>query len=232
MIAGAYADTAPIDRATRALQRDDRGAAPRAAPAAATISPSPAPTTGSGTRLRSTACADPEGFALYYGNPGIALASEAWLGPGYQMTAQVNRVNPGGAAQTAHRDYHLGFMTAEQAARFPAQVHRLSPALTLQGAVAHSRHAGRDRADDAAALQPAVSSRAISPSGAPDFQDVVPRRTTCSCRWRRAICVFFNPALMHGAGTNRSAATGTGWRTCCRCPRRSGGRWRASTASR
>jgi ectoine hydroxylase-related dioxygenase (phytanoyl-CoA dioxygenase family) len=46
-------------------------------------------------------------------------------------------VNPGGQAHTAHRDYHLGFMDAEAAARFPAHVHRLSPALTLQGAVAH-----------------------------------------------------------------------------------------------
>jgi ectoine hydroxylase-related dioxygenase (phytanoyl-CoA dioxygenase family) len=47
-------------------------------------------------------------------------------------------VNPGGAAQTAHRDYHLGFASNAQAARFPAHVHRLSPVLTLQGAVAHS----------------------------------------------------------------------------------------------
>ncbi len=54
------------------------------------------------------------------------------------MTSQVNVVNPGGAAQTAHRDYHLGFMADPQAASFPVHVHRLSPALTLQGAVAHT----------------------------------------------------------------------------------------------
>ena len=76
-------------------------------------------------------------FADYYANDVIALISESWLGPDYQVTSQVNVVNPGGQAQTAHRDYHLGFMDAAAAARFPAQVHRLSPALTLQGAVAH-----------------------------------------------------------------------------------------------
>jgi ectoine hydroxylase-related dioxygenase (phytanoyl-CoA dioxygenase family) len=53
------------------------------------------------------------------------------------VTSQVNCVNPGGAAQVAHRDYHLGFLTPERAAQFPKQVHQLSPFLTLQGAVAH-----------------------------------------------------------------------------------------------
>ena len=48
--------------------------------------------------------ADPESFAAYYANDTIAMASTAWLGRGYQLTAQVNRVNPGGAAQTAPRD--------------------------------------------------------------------------------------------------------------------------------
>ncbi|MGA9873779.1 MAG: hypothetical protein WBQ44_21875 [Rhodococcus sp. (in: high G+C Gram-positive bacteria)] len=32
----------------------------------------------------------------------------------------VNVVNPGGAAQNPHRDYHLGFMSTETAARFRA----------------------------------------------------------------------------------------------------------------
>ncbi|MFJ2114346.1 phytanoyl-CoA dioxygenase family protein, partial [Streptomyces sp. NPDC087850] len=79
----------------------------------------------------------PEVFADYYANDMIALAATAWLGPGYQITSQINVVNPGGQAQVAHRDYHLGFMSGEQAERFPAQAHRLAPALTLQGAVAH-----------------------------------------------------------------------------------------------
>src|SRR4029077_2754805 len=68
----------------------------------------------------------------------IAAVCRAWLGPGYQVTSHINVVNPGGAAQTGHRDYHLGFASAEQAARFPVHVHQLSPVLTLQGAVAHT----------------------------------------------------------------------------------------------
>ena len=53
------------------------------------------------------------------------------------MTAQVNLVYPGGAAQRAHRDYHLGFQSSDVSAAYPAHVHDISPVLTLQGAVAH-----------------------------------------------------------------------------------------------
>ena len=68
----------------------------------------------------------------------LSQLTAAGIGPGYQVTSQVNVVNPGGAAQTAHRDYHLGFQPDSVAGQFPAHVHRLSPVLTLQGAVAHS----------------------------------------------------------------------------------------------
>src|SRR3954452_10439051 len=79
--------------------------------------------------LDKLALAAPEVFASYYANDVLALVSEAWLGPNYQITSQVNVVNPGGQAQVAHRDYHLGFMDRAQAQAYPAQVHRLSPAL-------------------------------------------------------------------------------------------------------
>src|SRR4051812_4821103 len=87
--------------------------------------------------LDKFALRDPAAFAAYYDNDTLALISRAWLGPGYQVTSQINVVNPGGRAQVAHRDYHLGFMSQQQAERYPAQIHLLSPALTLQGAVAH-----------------------------------------------------------------------------------------------
>ena len=51
----------------------------------------------------------PDVFFGYFANEAIQAACEAWLGPNYQMTAQVNLVHPGGSAQQAHRDYHLGF---------------------------------------------------------------------------------------------------------------------------
>lgn len=87
--------------------------------------------------LEKLAIRDPQVFFDYYDNDMIALAATAWLGPDYQVTSQVNVVNPGGEAQQPHRDYHLGFMTSEQAARFPPHAHELSPMLTLQGAIAH-----------------------------------------------------------------------------------------------
>ena len=87
--------------------------------------------------LEKLAVADPEAFVDYYCNDVVALAATAWLGPGYQVTSQVNVVNPGGAGQTVHRDYHLGFQSDEVCARYPSHVHALSQVLTLQGAVAH-----------------------------------------------------------------------------------------------
>jgi ectoine hydroxylase-related dioxygenase (phytanoyl-CoA dioxygenase family) len=78
-----------------------------------------------------------------------SLLSRAWLGPGYQVTSQVNVVNPGGASQVAHRDYHLGVQSSAAVEQYPSHVHRLSPGLTLQGAVAHCE--GRRRL-----LQPAL----------------------------------------------------------------------------
>ena len=79
----------------------------------------------------------PAAYADYYANPLLALVCESWLGPMYQVTSDLNIVNPGGEAQNPHRDYHLGFMPEDTAERFPAHVHELSPMLTLQGAVAH-----------------------------------------------------------------------------------------------
>ena len=109
--------------------------------------------------LEKHCLADPQGFAQYYANPIVALASEAWLGPHYQMTAQVNRVNPGGTAQKAHRDYHLGFQSVSEMERFPAHVHHLSPVLTLQGAVAHCDMPLESGPDTVPAVQPALSAR-------------------------------------------------------------------------
>lgn len=77
-------------------------------------------------------------FIRYCANEIIAMISRAWLGPAYQITAQVNIVHPGGKAQVCHRDYHLGFLPNEQLSQFPINAYRLSASLTLQGAVAHS----------------------------------------------------------------------------------------------
>jgi ectoine hydroxylase-related dioxygenase (phytanoyl-CoA dioxygenase family) len=150
--------------------------------------------------LDKLAVAEPEVFADYYSNDIIALISESWLGPGYQLTSQVNVVNPGGQAQTAHRDYHLGFMDAEAAARFPAQVHRLSPALTLQGAVAH----GDMPIETGPTLYLPYSHR-YEPGylafHLPEFTEYFGQNHT-QLPLEKGDAAFFNPALFHGAGTN------------------------------
>lgn len=87
--------------------------------------------------LEKMAVEDPEVFVDYHASEMIDLAALAWLGPVYQISAQINVINPGGAAQAPHRDYHIGFMTDEVAEQYPRHAHRLSPVLTLQGAVAH-----------------------------------------------------------------------------------------------
>ena len=152
--------------------------------------------------LDKLAVADPEVFADYYANDVIALVSESWLGPDYQVTSQVNVVNPGGQAQVAHRDYHLGFMDADNAARFPAQVHRLTPALTLQGAVAHC-----DMPVETGPTLYLPYSHQYEPGylafHLPEFTAYFGEHYT-QLPLKKGDAAFFNPSLFHGAGTNVS----------------------------
>ena len=144
----------------------------------------------------------PELFIAYYGDDLIATACEAWLGPGYQVTAQVNCVNPGGAAQMAHRDYHLGCMSPGQAERYPRHVHRLSQALTLQGAVAHV-----DMPLESGPTLYLPHSQKYAGgylvAGRADFQAYFDAHLV-QLPLQKGDAVFFNPALMHAAGHNRT----------------------------
>ncbi|MGW2338938.1 phytanoyl-CoA dioxygenase family protein [Streptomyces sp. NPDC001685] len=153
--------------------------------------------------LEKAALHDPAAFADYYGNDMLALVSTAWLGPGYQVTSQVNVVNPGGAAQTVHRDYHLGFLSNETAAAYPAHVHTLSPALTLQGAVAHC-----DMPVESGPTMYLPHSQRYAPGylawRLPAFQEYFEAHHV-QLPLAKGDAVFFNPALFHAAGTNRSA---------------------------
>src|SRR5271163_3095350 len=145
---------------------------------------------------------DPAAFAAYYGNAVIALVSEAWLGPAYQITSQLNVVNPGGAAQVAHRDYHLGFQSPQAIERFPAHVHRLSPALTLQGAVAHCDMP----LETGPTLYLPFSQTYLHgylATGRPEFAEYFAKHHV-QLPLSIGDAAFFNPAVFHGAGTNHS----------------------------
>ncbi|MEZ0164482.1 phytanoyl-CoA dioxygenase family protein [Kineococcus sp. LSe6-4] len=153
--------------------------------------------------LEKLAVRDPEAFVDYYANDVLALVSTAWLGPGYQVTSQVNLVRPGGKAQDPHRDYHLGFLSNPVAARYPAHVHLLSPVLTLQGAVAHSDMP----VESGPTMYLPYSHR--YPQGylawrRPEFREHFAAHHV-QLPLRAGDAVFFNPALFHGAGTNVSA---------------------------
>ncbi len=153
--------------------------------------------------LEKHCLADPTNFAEYYSSNGIALASEAWLGPAYQVTAQVNRVNPGGAAQTPHRDYHLGFMSSARMAEYPSYIHGVSPLLTLQGAVAHC-----DMPIETGPTMVLPFSQMFYEGylafGRPEFQAYFAENYV-QLPLEKGDLVFFNPAVMHGAGTNRTS---------------------------
>jgi ectoine hydroxylase-related dioxygenase (phytanoyl-CoA dioxygenase family) len=152
--------------------------------------------------LEKLAVRDPGAFAAYYANDVIATVASAWLGPGYQVTSQVNVVNPGGAAQVPHTDYHLGFLTADQAERYPAHVHRLSPALTLQGAVAHV-----DMPVESGPTMYLPHSHKFQSSylawWRPEYREYFDDHFV-QLALAKGDAVFFNPALFHAAGHNRS----------------------------
>jgi ectoine hydroxylase-related dioxygenase (phytanoyl-CoA dioxygenase family) len=201
VLAGAFADLSVVDRATRAFEAmiDDQRAA-------GTTAGDHFARPGANDRvwgaLDKLALREPEVFADYYANDAIALISEAWLGANYQITSQVNVVNPGGAAQVAHRDYHLGFMSSDVAQRYPTQVHRLSPLLTLQGAVAHC-----DMPVETGPTMYLPFSQTYGPGYVayhlPEFTEYFDAHFT-QLPLRAGDAVFFNPALFHAAGTNRT----------------------------
>ncbi len=152
--------------------------------------------------LEKLCLAAPDVFARYYANEAIAMVAQAWLGTGYQITSQLNVVNPGGEAQSVHRDYHMGFQSAAEIEAFPAHAHQLSPVMTLQGAVAHCD-------------MPVESGPTLY---LPFSQNFLPgyfawRRPEFIAHFERhhvqlplakGDAAFFNPALFHAAGHNRT----------------------------
>lgn len=198
----AYADTGCIDAATEVFNRIIADEKARNGSGADHFAAA-----GSNDRiwnsLQKLCEADAETFVRYHANPAIDAACEAWLGPNYQMTAQVNLVHPGGQAQQAHRDYHLGFQTAEISAQYPAHVHDLSPLMTLQGGIAHG-----DTPLEGGPTKLLPFSQLYRPGYAAwrrdDFRSYFEDHHV-QLPLRKGDALFFNPALFHAAGANTSA---------------------------
>ena len=202
VLRNAYKDTAVIDEATKLYEdiiADEKmkngGGADHFAAA------------GANDRiwnsLQKLCESSPDVFLRYFANEAIQAACEAWLGPNYQMTAQVNLVHPGGDAQQAHRDYHLGFQTAEVSSLYPSHVHELSPALTLQGAIAHC-----DMPVESGPTKLLPFSQAYLPGYAAwrreDFREVFENQYV-QLPLSKGDALFFSPALFHAAGSNVSS---------------------------
>ncbi|WP_305986388.1 phytanoyl-CoA dioxygenase family protein [Roseibium sp. MMSF_3544] len=201
VLEGAYEDTAPLDAATAVfleiIEKEKEASGGGADHFAAA---------GANDRiwnsLQKLCLENPDVFASCFANPAISAVSEAWLGPNYQMTSQVNLVRPGGAAQQAHRDYHLGFQSADICAGYPAHVHDLSPVMTLQGAVAHT-----DMPVESGPTKLLPFSQLYRPGYMAYRQDAFRdffERAYVQLPLKKGDAVFFNPALFHAAGENRS----------------------------
>ncbi|MGW1624879.1 phytanoyl-CoA dioxygenase family protein [Streptomyces sp. NPDC002172] len=202
VLKGAFADPDVVDRATEtftALIEEERASGAARGDHFA----EPGANDRVWNALDKVAVRAPEVFADYYANDMTALIAEAWLGPAYQVTSQVNVVNPGGAAQSVHRDYHLGFLSRERAAAYPAHVHRLSPVLTLQGAVAHC-----DMPVESGPTLYLPHSQKYEPGylawRLPEFVEYFDAHHV-QLPLDKGDAAFFNPALFHAAGHNRSA---------------------------
>lgn len=152
--------------------------------------------------LEKHCLADPANYARYYANPFLALIAEAWLGPHSQMTAQLNVVNPGGAAQSPHRDYHLGFQSAADIARYPLHVQRFSPMLTLQGAIAHV-DAPMETGPTLLLPFSQLWDEGYLAMGRDDVRAHFAAHHV-QLPLEKGDMLFFSPALLHAAGTNRS----------------------------
>jgi ectoine hydroxylase-related dioxygenase (phytanoyl-CoA dioxygenase family) len=197
----AFGDTGPVDAATAVFEsiiRSEREQGSRAADHFAKA--------GANDRIwnaqEKLCLRAPEVFAQYFSNPMLMIVSEAWLGPSYQMTSQVNVVRPGGAAQQAHRDYHLGFQTVEKAERYPAHVHRMSTFLTLQGAVAHSDMPVESGPTKLLPYSQRYDEGYLAWRRA-DFREYFEAHFV-QLPLSKGDAVFFNPALFHAAGANRT----------------------------
>ncbi|CAL8481581.1 phytanoyl-CoA dioxygenase family protein [Caballeronia sp. S22] len=201
VLKNAFEDTAVVDEATRVFEEiitQERASGTRGADHFAKA--------GANDRIwnahEKLCLLSPSVFARYFSNAFLASVSQAWLGPAFQMTTQVNVVRPGGEAQQAHRDYHLGFQTVEEVQRFPAHVHTMSPFLTLQGAVAHSDMPIESGPTKLLPFSQRYA-RGYLAWRRPDFRTFF-EANCVQLPLAKGDALFFNPALFHAAGANRT----------------------------
>ncbi|EEU39370.1 uncharacterized protein NECHADRAFT_81483 [Fusarium vanettenii 77-13-4] len=200
--AGLYKDHGVIDKATatyaRIIQKESKGTK---------VSGDHFAGAGKNDRIWNSfskhGLEDPASFLSYYSNPYLDLIFGSWLGPAYRVTAQVNNVRPGGQPQVSHRDYHLGFMSTERCGGYPRAMQVASQCLTLQGAVAHV-----DVPLESGPTRLLPFSQAFSAGymayRLPEFNEFFLEKYV-ALPLQKGDGLFFNPALFHAAGENKSS---------------------------
>ena len=147
---------------------------------------------------------DTDAFVAYYKNPVLRFVSEAWLGPFFQVTSQVNIIKPGGQAQQPHRDFHLGFQDDSLVAEFPIATQIFSQLLTLQGAVAHT---DMNTSSGPTLLLPFSQQyqHGYLAWRNPEFIDYF-QHNAVQLPLNKGDAVFFSPALFHAGGNNTESS--------------------------
>jgi ectoine hydroxylase-related dioxygenase (phytanoyl-CoA dioxygenase family) len=198
-----YADTAPVDEATKVFEsvmREER----EAGGAGADHFARPGANDRIWNAQEKLCLRAPSVFARYFASSALCAIAEAWLGPHFQVTSQVNVVRPGGQAQQAHRDYHLGFQTVAEAERYPAHVHAMSPFLTLQGAIAHSDMPVESGPTELLPFSQRYAEGYLA-WRRQEFRDYFETHYV-QLPLEKGDALFFNPALFHAAGSNRTTS--------------------------
>ena len=152
--------------------------------------------------LEKLAVAAPDAFVEYYANDVVALVAEAGSDrlPG-DLAGQRGEPRRRGADRAPRLP--PGFPVATNGAvSSRAHVHELSQVLTLQGAVAHGDMPLVSGSDAVPAAQPEVLARlrGLPPPGVQEFFE----SHYVQLPLAKGDAVFFNPALLHAAGSNHS----------------------------
>lgn len=151
--------------------------------------------------LQKLCLEDADAFIDYYANVMIALMSETWLGPNYQLSSRIQRSEPGTDETPCRRAFHLGLQPAEEATFYPAALHRSIQFLSLEGVVSHSDSA------EGGGLRLLPYSQTYEQgylaAGEPEFRTYFAEHAIeVACD--KGDAVFFNPAAFHGFAGNET----------------------------
>jgi ectoine hydroxylase-related dioxygenase (phytanoyl-CoA dioxygenase family) len=145
----------------------------------------------------------PEVFADYYANDVLALVSEAWLGPGYQSPRRSTSSTRAGRRRSRTATTTSG--SCRSTSRWLPGAG--APALPADDPAGRGRATATCRCETGPTMY-LPHSQKYPPGTSPSTSRSSPATSTgtyVQLPLAKGDAAFFNPALFHGAGTNRSA---------------------------